>query len=296
MKNVIKTIIISVLTFIATMVVCNVTTANAQTCPTCLPDAFDYVDFDSSTYARYYNSDNGDFDIDYNTACDIVQAQFEYYAKHNHLDTEDTTSPATTTITSDTTTTTTVLTTTVITSDTTTVDTDTSTTTDIVTSVTTVDTTTSTSNTTATSVTTTLTNNTTTTSVTTTTISTTTDTTTSDSTNTTISDNTNITTSDNTNTTVDTITSDTTISGDTTTSDNIDIDISDTTTNLNPATSDNTTDPDITIDPDALKKLLADIKIYIDNNNSVTIDYQFKDIYKYVLRCGQHHLTIDLFY
>ena len=100
---------------------------------------------------------------------------------------------------------------------------------------------------------------------------------------TTISDNTNTTTSDNTNTTVDTITSDTTISGDTTTSDNIDIDISDTTT------------PD-TIDLDTLKKLLADIKIYIDNNNSITIDYQFKDIYKYVLRCGQHHLTIDLFY
>ena len=278
-----RIIIIGILTLIATMVVCNVTTANAQTCPTCLPDAFDYVDFDSNTYARYYNSDNGDFDIDYNTACDIVQAQFEYYAKHNHLDAEDATSPATTTITSDTTTTTTVLTTTVITSDTTTVDTDISTTTDIVTSVTTVDTTTSTSNTTATSVTTTSTNNT-----TTTTISTTTDTT--------ISDNTNTTTSDNTNTTVDTVTSDTTISGDTTTSDNIDTDISDTTTNLNPATSDNTTDPDITIDPDTLKKLLADIKIYIDNNNSITIDYQFKDIYKYVLRCGQYHLTIDLFY
>ena len=255
MKNVIKTIIISILTLIATMVVYNVTTANAETCPTCLPDAFDYVDFDSNTYGHYYNSDTGTFDIDYDTACEIVEKQFEYYAKHNHLDTntsaEDATSPATTTITSDTTTTTSVLTTTVITSDTTTVDTDTSTTTD---------------------------------------------TTTSDSTDTTISDNTNTTTSDNTNTTVDTVTSDTTISGDTTTSDNIDTDISDTTTNLNPATSDNTTDPDITIDPDTLKKLLADIKIYIDNNNSITIDYQFKDIYKYVLRCGQHHLTIDLFY
>lgn len=292
-----KTIIIGILTLIATMVVCNInTTANAQTCPTCLPDAFDYVDFDSNTYGHYYNSDTGTFDIDYDTACEIVEKQFEYYAKHNHLDTntsaEDATSPATTTITSDTTTTTTVLTTTVITSDTTTVDTDTSTTTDIATSVTTVDTTTSTSNTTATSVTTTSTNNTTTTTI----LTTTTDTTTSDSTDTTISDNTNTTTSDSTNTTVDTITSDTTISGDTTTSDNIDTDISDTTTNLNPATSDNTTDPDITIDPDTLKKLLADIKIYIDNNSSIKIDYQFKDIYKYILRCGQHHLTIDLFY
>ena len=68
-----RTIIISILTLIATMVVCNVTTANAETCPTCLPDAFDYVDFDSNTYGHYYNSDTGTFDIDYDTACEIVE-------------------------------------------------------------------------------------------------------------------------------------------------------------------------------------------------------------------------------
>ena len=272
-----RTIIIGILIVIATMIVCNIsTTANAETCPTCLPDAFDYVDFDSNTYAHYYNSDTGEFDIDYNTAYDIAQKQFEYYAKHNHPD--NNISPATTTSTDITTSTTTTTVSTDITTvisdstDTTTSDNinpDTTSSTTIVTSVTT-DTTTSTSVTTATV------------------LTTTTDITTSGNTTTdiTISDNTDTITSDNNtnpdasdNTTVDIDTSADIVTPDTTTSD----------------ISNPTTDTTIKL-PEALKKLLADIKIYIDSNNSITIDYKFKDICKYILKCGLHHLTIDLFY
>lgn len=130
--KILKTIIIGILTVIATMVVCNInTTANAETCPTCLPDAFNYVDFDSNTYEHYYNSDTGTFDIDYDTACEIVEKQFEYYAKHNHTTEEETTTTTsdttvtsvTTTILSDTTTADSTITTTdttIVTSDTTT--------------------------------------------------------------------------------------------------------------------------------------------------------------------------------
>ena len=300
-----RTIIIGILIVIATMIVCNIsTTANAETCPTCLPDAFDYVDFDSNTYAHYYNSDTGEFDIDYNTAYDIAQKQFEYYAKHNHPD--NNISPATTTSTDITTSTTTTTVSTDITTvisdstDTTTSDNinpDTTSSTTIVTSVTT-DTTTSTSVTTATV------------------LTTTTDITTSGNTTTdiTISDNTDTITSDNNtnpdasdNTTVDIDTSADIVTPDTTTSDTtIDIATPDTTTSdttidiVTPDTttsdiSNSTTDTTIKL-PEALKKLLADIKIYIDSNNSITIDYKFKDICKYILKCGLHHLTIDLFY
>lgn len=276
-----RTIIIGILTLIATMVVCKInTTANAETCPTCLPDAFNYVDFDSNTYGHYYNSDTGTFDIDYDTACEIVEKQFEYYTKHNHTTEEETISPVTaTTTTSDTTTVTSVTTTVTILTDTN-MSEDTNTT-----IITTSDSTIHTDTATLTTANTTTSEDTTTTDIITTTSTTTlanTTTTTSTDTNTTaITTNTDITSTDTTTTTDINITT----SGNTNT----------TTTNTNITTSKDTTTLAV-IPADTLKKLLADIKIYIDNNNSITIDYKFKDIYKYMLTGGQHHITIDIYY
>ena len=82
MKNVIKTFVIAILSILATIIVCNInmtTTAHAETYD--IEEAYEFVNKEMELYASCYNENDGTFNVDYDTACEIVQLQMEYYSK-----------------------------------------------------------------------------------------------------------------------------------------------------------------------------------------------------------------------
>ena len=81
MKNVIKTFVITLISIIATIIVCNInmaTTANAETYD--IEEAYDLVNKEMKLYASCYDENDGTFNVDYDTACEIAQLEAEYYA------------------------------------------------------------------------------------------------------------------------------------------------------------------------------------------------------------------------
>ena len=106
MKNVIKTFVITLISILATIIVCNInttTTANAETYD--IEEAYDLVNKEMELYASCYNENDGTFNVDYDTACEIAKLEAEYYA--TSAEEEQTTTPIITT--EEQTTTTTVL-------------------------------------------------------------------------------------------------------------------------------------------------------------------------------------------
>ena len=81
MKNVIKTFVITLISILATIIVCNIntTTANAETYD--IEKAYELVNKEMELYASCYDENDGTFNVDYDTACEIVQLQMEYYSK-----------------------------------------------------------------------------------------------------------------------------------------------------------------------------------------------------------------------
>ena len=112
MKNVIKTFVIAILSIIATIIVCNInmtTTAHAETYD--IEKAYELVNKEMELYASCYNENDGTFNVDYDTACEITQLEADFYSNTNRTETEQTTAVeettiATTTIEKETTTTT----------------------------------------------------------------------------------------------------------------------------------------------------------------------------------------------
>lgn len=81
MKNTIKTFVITLISIIATIIVCNInmtTTAHAETYD--IEKAYDLVNKEMELYASCYNENDGTFNVDYDTACEIAQLEAEYYA------------------------------------------------------------------------------------------------------------------------------------------------------------------------------------------------------------------------
>ena len=81
MKNTIKTFVITLISIIATIIVCNInmtTTAHAETYD--IEEAYDLVNKEMELYASCYNENDGTFNVDYDTACEIAQLEAEYYA------------------------------------------------------------------------------------------------------------------------------------------------------------------------------------------------------------------------
>lgn len=79
MKNVIKTFVITLISILATIIVCNInmtTTANAETYD--IEEAYELVNKEMELYASCYDGTN--FNVDYDTACEIAQLEAEYYA------------------------------------------------------------------------------------------------------------------------------------------------------------------------------------------------------------------------
>lgn len=109
MKNIIKTFVIAILSIIATIIVCNInmtTTAHAETYD--IEEAYDLVNKEMELYSNCYNENDGSFNVDYDTACEIAQLEAEYYSHTlSTLAEEQTTTTTTTTITEEQTTTTT---------------------------------------------------------------------------------------------------------------------------------------------------------------------------------------------
>ena len=112
MKNVIKTFVIAILSIIATIIVCNInmtTTAHAETYD--IEQAYELVNKEMKLYASCYDENDGTFNVDYDTACEITQLEADFYSNTNRTETEQTTAVeettiATTTIEKETTTTT----------------------------------------------------------------------------------------------------------------------------------------------------------------------------------------------
>lgn len=112
MKNIIKTFVIAILSIIATIIVCNInmnTTAHAETYD--IEEAYDLVNKEMELYSNCYNENDGTFNVDYDTACEITQLEAEYYshALSTSTETQTTTTTTTTTITEEQTTTTTTI-------------------------------------------------------------------------------------------------------------------------------------------------------------------------------------------
>ena len=108
MKNVIKTFVIALISILATIIVCNITTtttAHAETSD--IEAAYELVNKEMELYASCYDGTN--FNVDYNTACKIAQLEADFYSSANRTETEQTTAVEETT----TTTTTTIVTTTI---------------------------------------------------------------------------------------------------------------------------------------------------------------------------------------
>ena len=115
MKNVIKTFVIAILSILATIIVCNInmtTTAHAETYD--IEQAYELVNKEMKLYASCYDENDGTFNVDYDTACEIAQLEAEYYATSAE---EEQTTTTTTAIEEQTTTTTTVLQTTTTTTE-----------------------------------------------------------------------------------------------------------------------------------------------------------------------------------
>ena len=115
MKNVIKTFVIAILSILATIIVCNInmtTTAHAETYD--IEQAYDLVNKEMELYASCYDENDGTFNVDYDTACEIAQLEADFYSNTNRTETEQTTAveettiATTTTIEKETTTTTTI--------------------------------------------------------------------------------------------------------------------------------------------------------------------------------------------
>ena len=108
MKNVIKTFVIAILSILATIIVCNInmtTTAHAETYD--IEKAYELVNKEMELYASCYNENDGTFNVDYDTACEITQLEADFYSNANRTETEQTTTVE------ETTTTTTIVTTTI---------------------------------------------------------------------------------------------------------------------------------------------------------------------------------------
>lgn len=108
MKNVIKTFVIAILSILATIIVCNInttSTAHAETYD--IEKAYELVNKEMELYASCYNENDGTFNIDYSTACEITQLEADFYSNTNRTETEQTTAVE------ETTTTTTIVTTTI---------------------------------------------------------------------------------------------------------------------------------------------------------------------------------------
>lgn len=106
MKNVIKTFVITLISILATIIVCNInttTTANAETYD--IEEAYELVNKEMELYASCYDGTN--FNIDYDTACEIAQLEADFYSNASRTETEQTTTVE------ETTTTTTIVTTTI---------------------------------------------------------------------------------------------------------------------------------------------------------------------------------------
>ena len=100
MKNVIKTFVIAILSILATIIVCNInmtTTAHAETYD--IEGAYDLVNKEMELYASCYNENDGIFNIDYDTACEIAQLEADFYSNANRTETEQTTTVEETTTT-----------------------------------------------------------------------------------------------------------------------------------------------------------------------------------------------------
>ena len=108
MKNVIKTFVIAILSILATIIVCSInmtTTAHAETYD--IEKAYELVNKEMELYASCYNENDGTFNVDYDTACEITQLEADFYSNANRTETEQTTTVE------ETTTTTTIVTTTI---------------------------------------------------------------------------------------------------------------------------------------------------------------------------------------
>lgn len=122
MKNVIKTFVIAILSILATIIVCNInmtTTTHAETYD--IEQAYELVNKEMKLYASCYDENDGTFNVDYDTACEIAQLEAEYYATSAEeeqttttiITTEEQTTTTTTTEEEQTTTTTTTIATTI---------------------------------------------------------------------------------------------------------------------------------------------------------------------------------------
>ena len=103
MKNVIKTFVITLISILATIIVCNInttTTAHAETYD--IEEAYELVNKELELYASCYDENDGTFNVDYDTACEIAQLEAEYYATSAE---EEQTTTTTTTVLQTTTTT-----------------------------------------------------------------------------------------------------------------------------------------------------------------------------------------------
>ena len=98
MKNVIKTFVITLISILATIIVCNInttTTANAETYD--IEEAYELVNKELELYASCYDGTN--FNVDYDTACKIAQLEADFYSNANRTETEQTTTVEETTTT-----------------------------------------------------------------------------------------------------------------------------------------------------------------------------------------------------
>ena len=99
MKNVIKTFVIAILSILATIIVCNInttSTAHAETYD--IEKAYELVNKEMELYASCYNENDGTFNVDYDTACEIAQLEADFYNNTNRTETEQTTAVEETTI------------------------------------------------------------------------------------------------------------------------------------------------------------------------------------------------------
>ena len=106
MKNVIKTFVITLISILATIIVCNInttSTAHAETYD--IEQAYDLVNKEMELYASCYDENDGTFNVDYDTACEITQLEAEYYATSAIEEQTTTTTTIATTIKEETTTT-----------------------------------------------------------------------------------------------------------------------------------------------------------------------------------------------
>ena len=100
MKNVIKTFVITLISILATIIVCNIntsTTANAETYD--IEEAYELVNKELELYASCYDENDGTFNVDYDTACEITQLEADFYSNINRTETEQTTAVEETTTT-----------------------------------------------------------------------------------------------------------------------------------------------------------------------------------------------------